>query len=71
MTPSFMGRMAWMLPGVRPNIQFRLFSYRQDVTGPRLDGDHARLSQNNAAITHVHQRVRGSQIDANIGREII
>ncbi len=50
---------------------FRLFSYRQDMTGPRLDGHHARLSQNNAAITHIHQRVRGSQIDPNIGREII
>src|SRR5882672_11463343 len=30
---------------------FRLFSYRQDVTGPGLDRHHARLSQNNPAIT--------------------
>ena len=50
---------------------FRLFTYRQDMARPRLDRHHAGLSQNNAAITHVHQRVRGSQIDTNIGREIV
>jgi hypothetical protein len=74
MTPSFMGRIAVMLPGVRPSICFaasptswitryrwdRLLTYRHD----------RRFIQHDALPADIDQRVGGAEVDREIAGEI-
>jgi hypothetical protein len=37
-----------------------------DLTGPRVDRDHARLRQHDPAPTHIDERVRGPEVDRHV-----
>ncbi len=71
MTPSFIGRIAVMLPGVRPSI---CFAARPDFLDHFLavrpaflaDRDDRRLIEHDAFAAHVDQRVGGAEIDRQI-----
>src|ERR1700727_2681886 len=49
-----------------PEHPLRLDPDRVDFASARVDRDNARLRQDNAASTHVHQRVRRAQIDGHV-----
>jgi peptidyl-prolyl cis-trans isomerase D len=72
MTPSFSGRMATMLPGVRPSISLAsapTASTLAAAAGVLLHGHHRRLVADDALALDVDQRVRRPQIDRQIVRE--
>src|SRR6266540_739255 len=52
-----------------PDHSLRLCADREDVTGTQILRDDRRLRDDDAASTHVDQRVRGPEIDADIARE--
>ena len=71
-TPSFIGRIATMLPGVRPSISFAALPTARTLSGPRPsfdDGDHARLGHHDALALRVDERVGGAEIDREVVRE--
>ncbi len=71
-TPSFIGRMATMLPGVRPEHLLRLLADRQHLLAAArvlLHRDHRGLVGDDALAADVDERVRGPQIDGQIARE--
>ena len=65
-TPSFSGRMAEIVPGVRPEHPLGLDPDRVDLAGPRVDRHDARLGQDDPAPAHVHERVRGAEVDGHV-----
>ena len=74
-TPSFIGRMAVMLPGVRAEHLLRCQADCLDrllAVGPAFlaDRDHRRLVEDDALAAHVDQRVGGAEVDREIGGEI-
>ena len=66
MTPSFSGRMALMLPGVRPSIRLASMPDGVDLARALVDGDHRRLGQHDAAPAHVDERVGGAEVDGHV-----
>ena len=46
-----------------------LHAHRKDMLGSFLNGDNRWLTQDNSLVLHVHERVRRSEIDTDIGRE--
>jgi hypothetical protein len=75
-TPSFIGRMAVMLPGVRPEHLLRGEADRLDgflaVRAAFLaDRDHRRLVENDPLAAHVDQCVRGAEIDRQVGGKVL
>ena len=74
-TPSFIGRIAVMLPGVRPSICFAAMPTSWIVllaVGPAFlaDRDHRRLVEHDALAAHVDQRVRGAEVDREVVGEV-
>ena len=75
MTPSFIGRIAVMLPGVRPEHLLRGEADFLDhplAVGPAFlaDRDDRRLVQHDALAADVDQRVGGAEVDREIAGEI-
>ena len=75
MTPSFIGRIAVMLPGVRPSICFAarpdLLDHALAVGAALLADRHDRgLVQHDAFAADIDQRVGCSQIDREIAGKI-
>jgi hypothetical protein len=68
MTPSFIGRMATMLPGAAEHL-LRFLADRLDVVVDLVDRDDRRLAHDDAFVLCVHQRVRCPEIDRQIVRE--
>ena len=74
-TPSFIGRMASMLPGTLPSIALascadgldRLLAVRAAFVA---DGDHRGLVEHDALAAHVDQRVGGAEVDGEVRREV-
>ena len=69
MTPSFMGRMATMFPGVRPSIILAsrpTASTLLRVLAVFPHRHHRRLGEHDALPFDVHQGVGGAQIDGQI-----
>ena len=74
-TPSFIGRMAMMLPGVLPSICFASWPTAWMVflpLGPAFlaDRDDRRFIQHDAFAAHVDQRVRGAEVDREVVGEV-
>ena len=74
MTPSFIGRIAVMWPGVRPSMFLASVPTASMILPPR-DGllanrDDRRLVEHDALAADVDQRIGGAQIDRQIVREI-
>ena len=75
MTPSFMGRMAVMLPGVRPSICFAA-SPTSWITRLPLGPPSWRIDTTEGSFKHdalaadVDQRVGGAEVDREIAGEI-
>src|ERR1700756_4168258 len=67
-TPSFMGRMASMLPGTLPSMALASWPTAWMAFVP--DRDHRGLVQHDALVPHVDQGVGGAQVDGKVGREI-
>ena len=65
-TPSFSGRIAEIVPGVRPSMRFA--STPTACTSPRalVDRDHRRLGEDDAATAHVDERVRRAEVDGHV-----
>ena len=65
-TPSFSGRMAWIVPGVRPSM--RLASMPTAWTSPVRESiattDGSR--QHDAAPAHVDEGVGGAEVDRHV-----
>ena len=75
MTPSFIGRIAVMLPGVRPEHLLRREADFLDhalAVGPAFlaDRDDRRLVQHDALAAHVDQRVGGAEVDREVAGEV-
>ena len=66
MTPSFSGRMAWIVPGRAAEHALGLDADGVHLVGARVDRDHAGLGQHDAASTHVDERVGGAEIDGHV-----
>ena len=74
MTPSFIGRMAVMWPGVRPSMFFASWP-TASIFLPRAarllaDRDDRRLVEHDALAANVDQSVCGAQIDRQVVGEI-
>src|ERR1700722_10665603 len=68
-TPSFMGRIASMLPGTLPSICFAsdgLNGFLAIRTAFLADGNHRWLVKDDALAPHVDQRVGGAKINRQI-----
>ena len=65
-TPSFSGRMAWIVPGRAAEHPLGLDTHRVDLAGARVDRHHAGLGEHDAAAAHVHERVGGAEIDRHV-----
>src|SRR6478609_4782096 len=65
-TPSFIGRMAVMLPGVRPSICFAA-----RPTAWMADRDHGRLIEHDALAPDVDEGVGGAEIDREVGGKVL
>ena len=75
MTPSFIGRIAVMLPGVRPEHLLRgeadFLDHLLAVGAAFLaDRDDRRLVQHDALAADVDQRVGGAEVDREVAGEI-
>ena len=66
MTPSRIGRLTMMRPGVRPSIWRAWRADGHDAVVGRRVGDHRRLVEHDAAALDVHQHVGRAQIDADV-----
>ena len=74
-TPSFIGRMASMLPGTLPSMALASLPTAWMVFLPLraafvADGDDRGLVEHDALAAHVDQRVGGAEVDGEVGREI-
>ncbi len=71
MTPSRIGRIALMLPGVRPEHHLGFVADREDLLAALDAGDRddRRLVQHDAATLDVNECVRGAKIDCHVGGE--
>jgi hypothetical protein len=71
-TPSFIGRMAVMCPGVRPSMFLASAPTATMILPPRsvLDGDDGGFVQDDALATDVDQRVGRAQVDGQVTGEI-
>ena len=68
-TPSFIGRIATMLPGVRPSISLASLADRLDLAGDPVDRHDRRLRDDDALALGVDQRVRGAEVDREVARQ--
>ena len=66
MTPSLSGRIAEIVPGVRPSIRFASTPDRVHLAGPLVDRDHGRLREHDAAPPDVDEGVRGAEVDGHV-----
>ena len=66
MTPSFSGRIAVIVPGVRPSIRFASTPDGVHLAGALVDRDDRRLGEHDAAPAHVDERVRGPEVDRHV-----
>jgi hypothetical protein len=71
-TPSFMGRMASMLPGTLPSMALASWpDGLDDLLAVRAafvaDGDDRGLVEHDALAAHVDQGVGGAEVDGEIG----
>ena len=66
MTPSFIGRIATMLPGVRPEHVLGLGADRLDAVRDGVDGDDRRLAHDDSLAAGEDERVRGAEVDGEI-----
>ena len=69
MTPSFIGLMATMLPGVRPEHLLGAGADGLDAAGDLVDGDHRRLVDDDAAALRVDAGVGRAEIDGQVSGE--
>ena len=69
MTPSFIGLMATMLPGVRPSISLASRADRLDAAVHLVDGDDRRLVDDDALAARVDAGVGRAEIDRQVARE--
>ena len=69
MTPSRSGRTAMMSAGVRPTIRLASAPIGEDTLGLRVDRHDARLADDDAAVAHVDERVRGPEVDPDVPGE--
>ena len=65
-TPSFSGRIALIVPGVRPSIRFASSADRVHLAGRLVDRDDRRLAEHDAAPAHVDERVGGAEVDGHV-----
>ena len=65
-TPSFSGRIAWIVPGRAAEHPLGLDPDRVDLAGARVDRDHGRLGEHDAAPAHVDERVGGAEVDRHV-----
>ena len=74
-TPSFSGRIALIVPGVRPSIRLASSPTAWTSPGRLVDRDHRRLAEHDAAPAHVDERVGGAEVDGHVAtaeaREVI
>ena len=66
-TPSFMGLMATMLPGVRPEHLLGFLADGFHFTGVLVDGDDGRLVDDDALALGEDQCIGRAEIDGQIG----
>jgi hypothetical protein len=66
MTPSFIGRMAVMLPGRAPEHPLGLVADRADLAGHRVQRHDRGLAQDDALVLDVYERVGGAEIDSDV-----
>jgi hypothetical protein len=65
-TPSFSGRIAEIVPGVRPSMRLASTPTGVHFAAALVDRDHGRLREHDAATANVDQRVRGSEVDGHV-----
>jgi hypothetical protein len=75
-TPSFIGRMASMLPGTLPSMALASLPTAWMVFLPLraafvADGDHRRLVEHDALVAYVDQGVGGAKVDRQVGGEVL
>ena len=66
MTPSFIGRIAVMLPGVRPSIRFASTPMARTFAGRGVERHDRGLPQDDPLVLDVDERVGGAQVDADV-----
>jgi hypothetical protein len=66
MTPSRIGRMATMFPGVRPSISFASFPTASTLFVTLLIATYGGFAQHDATPFGVDKRVGGTEIDGEI-----
>jgi hypothetical protein len=76
MTPSFIGRIAVMFPGVRPSICFAasptaLNGFLAVGSAFLADRHHGRLVEHDAFSADVYQCVGRAEVDREIGGEVL
>ena len=65
-TPSFSGRIAWIVPGRAAQHALGLEADGVHLARARVDRHHRRLGQHDAASAHVDERVGGAEIDGHV-----
>ena len=68
-TPSLSGRMATMLPGVRPIMRLASTPDGDDLAVVGVERDHARLVEHDAAAAHVDEGVGRAEVDRHVTAE--
>ena len=69
-TPSFIGRIDSMLPGVRPSISLASLPDRLDAVGELVDDDDGRLAHDDALVAGENQGVGGAEVDGEVVRKV-
>ena len=69
MTPSRSGRTAMMLAGVRPTMRLASAPIARTFLVLRVDGHHAGLADDDAAVADVDERVGRAEVDADVAGE--
>ena len=69
MTPSFIGLMAMMSPGVRPSISLASLPTASTTPLTLFQRDDRRLVEHDPLAAGVHTRVGGSQVDREVARD--
>jgi len=65
-TPSFSGRIALIVPGVRPSMRFASRPTAVHLAGALVDRDDRRLREHDAASPHVDEGVGGAEVDGHV-----
>ena len=65
-TPSFSGRMAEIVPGVRPSMRLASMPDRVDLAVARVDRHDGRLGEHDPAPPHVDEGVGGAEVDGHV-----